>query len=203
MKNILIHCAMEKEGEKIAKKIKLDKKENTKIGTIYKKEENNKKVELIITGIGKQKTAIGLTNYLSTHKKPDIIINIGYAGSTSTEIGKWINISKSYNLEWNIPGEEQFSMKDLGNQNLLKIEELQQLPCYSSETFVTTTNIKDNVIFDMELHSICLLADIYDIPLLSLKKVSDNLSMKDYYKNITEEVMELESCIKYIQKYIE
>ena len=77
------------------------------------------------------------------------------------------------------------------------------LPCYSSETFVTSSTIKDDVIFDMELHSICLLGDLYNIPVLSLKKISDNLNMEDYYKNIKkDEVMELKSSVAYIKKYI-
>ena len=203
MNNILIHCAMEKEGKKIADSLNLVQKEENKIFNIYEGKEKETKIDLIITGIGKQKTAIGLSTYLCTNARPDIIINIGYAGSTNEEIGRWINISKSYNLEWDIPGEEKYSMKDIGNQELEKIENLKLLPCYSSETFVTSSKIKDNVIFDMELHSICLLGDLYNIPVLSLKKISDNLNMEDYYKNLKrDEVMELESSISYIKKYI-
>lgn len=203
MNNILIHCAMEKEGQKIAKKLNLIQKEKNKIFNLYEGKEKETKIDLIITGIGKQKTAIGLSTYLCTYTKPKIIINIGYAGSTNEKIGTWININKSYNLEWDIPGEEKYSMEDLGNQELEKVDGLKRLPCYSSETFVTSSTIKDNVIFDMELHSICLLADLYNIPVLSLKKVSDNLNMEDYYKNIKkDEVMELESSVAYIKNIL-
>ena len=149
MNNILIHCAMEKEGQKIAKKLNLIQKEKNKIFNLYEGKEKETKINLIITGIGKQKTAIGLSTYLCTYTKPEIIINIGYAGSTNEKIGTWININKSYNLEWDIPGEEKYSMKDLGNQELEKVDGLKRLPCYSSETFVTSSTIKDNVIFDM------------------------------------------------------
>lgn len=203
MKNILIHCAMEKEGGKIAKKLKLEKIDTEELLTVYSGIIKETQINLIITGIGKQKTAIGLTKYLCKNKIPDLIINIGYAGSTNTEIGKWISIDKSYNLEWYIPGEEKYSMLDFGNQELETIEELEKLPCYSSETFVTKTDIKENVIFDMELHSVSIIADMYKIPLISMKKISDNLNMDDYYKNIkTENVMELESSVFYIEKYI-
>ena len=55
----------------------------------------------------------------------------------------------------------------------------------------------------MELHSVSLLADLYNIPLASLKKISDNLSMDDYYKTIdNSELFELVSSIKYIKKLI-
>ena len=223
MKNILIHCAMQKEGMQIAKALNLTKKDkketNTSKGneekndiklidnfiTIYSNciEEENIKLNLIITGIGKQKTAIGLTKYLCENDKPDLIINIGYAGSVNSKIGSFVSINKSYNLEWDIPGEQKYSMDDLGRQDLVTIDELENLPCYSAECFVNSTDIKENVIFDMELHSVSLLADLYNIPLVSLKKVSDNLSMDDYYKTIdNSELFELESSIKYIKKLI-
>ena len=90
---------------------------------------------LLITGIGKQKTAIGLTKYLCENVKPDLIINIGYAGSTFAKIGSWVSINKSYNLEWDITGEEKYTMKDLGGQDLVTIDELEKLPCYSRRMF--------------------------------------------------------------------
>ena len=245
MKNILIHCAMKKEGEQIAKKLKLskvckydkdikdsqkiedkrkninnfievysnnlnnlkdvylnDKNSNLKNAEHNSHEEDETNLSLIITGIGKQKTAIGLTKYLCENDKPDLIINIGYAGSTNAKIGSWVSINKSYNLEWDITGEQKYSMDDLGGQDLLTIDELEKLPCYSAEFFVNNTDIKDNVIFDMELHSVSLLADLYNIPLISLKKVSDNLSMDDYYKTVEDNrLMELESSVKFIEKF--
>ena len=208
MKNILIHCAMNKEGEQIAKLLNLVEKKQKEdkfnnIITNLEGKQNETKITLIITGIGKQKTAIGLTKYLCENDKPDLIINIGYAGSTSAKIGSWVSINKSYNLEWDITGEQKYSMDDLGGQDLLTIDELEKLPCYSAECFVNNTDIKDNVIFNMELHSVSLLADLYNIPLVSLKKVSDNLSMDDYYKTVEDNrLMELESSVKFIEKFL-
>ncbi len=208
MKNILIHCAMKKEGEQIARLLNLVEKkkkedEFNNIITTFEGKQNETKITLIVTGIGKQKTAIGLTKYLCENDKPDLIINIGYAGSTSVKIGSWVSINKSYNLEWDITGEQKYSMDDLGGQDLVTIEELEKLPCYSAECFVNNTDIKENVIFDMELHSVSLLADLYNIPLISLKKVSDNLSMDDYYKTVEDNrLMELESSVKYIEKFL-
>lgn len=48
--------------------------------------------------------------------KPELIINIGYADSTDIRVGDWVAISKSYNYEWEILGEEKYSMLDFGNQ---------------------------------------------------------------------------------------
>ncbi|MGN1300723.1 MAG: hypothetical protein ACI4VC_05210, partial [Clostridia bacterium] len=205
MKQILFVIAMEKEAINITKKLGLEK---IKDG-IYRKEN----ISLLITGIGKQQTAIRLTQYLERAKnKPDIIINMGYAGSTNSKIGEWVNVSKSYNYEWNIPGEQQYVIEGFeknmikllsqldssirGETKILHKDNIKELPCYSAESFVTSTNIKDDVLFDMELHSIYLICCIYGIELVALKKVSDNLNLEDYYKNIDmKNVMELTSGI--------
>ena len=208
MKQILFVIAMEKEAIDITKKLGLEKVKNN----VYRKEN----ISLLITGIGKQQTAIRLTQYLENVKnKPDIIINMGYAGSTNSKIGEWVNVSKSYNYEWNIPGEQQYvidgfeedRIKTLsqlessisGETKILHKDNIKELPCYSAESFVTSTDIKGDVLFDMELHSIYLICCIYEIELVALKKVSDNLNLEDYYKNIDmKNVMELTSGLDFI-----
>ena len=204
MKKILFVIAMEKEAKDIAKKLELRKiKNNTKI---YRKDN----ISLLITGIGKQQTAINLTQYLENNKDniPDIIINVGYVGSTNSKIGTWVSVDKIYNYEWDIPGEQKYSIDGFKDFSIIKVlhkDSVKILPCYSAESFVTSTNIKDDVIFDMELHSIYVICQIYNIKeLISLKKVSDNLSLDDYYSNIdTKKVMELESCVEILLQYIE
>lgn len=191
MKEILIVCAMQKEAILIANELNMNNiKEN-----IWKK--NN--ISLLISGIGKQRTAISLTKYLCENKIPELIINIGYAGSTDIKIGKWVNIIKSYNYEWEIPGEEKYSFLDFGNEKLseIKDENIQKVECYSSESFVTSTNLKGHIAFDMELHSLAVICDMYNIELISLKKISDNLNIKDYYKSVENQdnIFELTSWI--------
>lgn len=196
MKNILFICAMEKEAKQIAEKLEM--KEINK--NLYENENDNKR--LLITGIGKQLTAINLTQYLSNNSKPDLIINIGFAGSTDIPIGKWVNISRVYNYEWEIPGEEKYVMLAGGSQKLEVLENsnIEQVECYSSESFVTETDLEEHIAFDMELHSIALICDLYEIPLLSLKKISDNLSLGDYYENLNkEDVFELVSCLDFLK----
>ena len=204
MKKILFVIAMEKEAKDIAKKLELRKiKNNTKI---YRKDN----ISLLITGIGKQQTAINLTQYLENNKDniPDTIINIGYVGSTNTKIGAWVSVDKIYNYEWNIPGEQRYSIDGFKDKNgiikVIKNKQVKVLPCYSAESFVTSTDIKDDVIFDMELHSIYLVCQMYNIKeLISLKKVSDNLSLEDYYNNIDmKKVMELESCLELLDNFV-
>ena len=194
MEKILFVCAMEKEGKQIAERLGMKEIDKNLF-------ENNEK-RLLITGIGKQLTAINLTKYLCENENPDLIINIGYAGSTDIPIGKWVNISKVYNYEWEIPGEEKYIMNAGGSQNLVEInnKEIEKVECYSSECFVTETTIDEHVAFDMELHSISLICDLNNIPLTSLKKITDNLSLDNYYDNLkSEDVFELVSCLKILE----
>lgn len=199
MKKILFVIAMQKEATKIAEELKLNK--------ITENQYSRDNITLIITGVGKQQTAISLVKYLENNKenKPDIIINIGYAGSTNSKIGQWVNVNKSYNYEWNIPGEERYTIIGYDREKISTLDNanIKILPCYSAECFVTSTDIKEDVVFDMELHSIYMICCKYDIELISLKKVSDNLSLENYYENIKmEEVMELTSGLSYLKEII-
>ena len=200
MKNILYVIAMEKEAKGIVKKLELEKVEGAKL-KIYEKGSTR----LLITGIGKQRVAMNLAIYMENYEKPDIIINLGYAGSTNSEIGTWVNVSEIYNYEWEIPGEEKYTMDGIDNKELIvKVEDekISKLPCYTAEKFVTGTTISEDVLFDMELHSIYLICCIHGIKLLSLKKVSDNLSLDNYYENIDiESLMELTSGLEYCKMY--
>ena len=195
MRQVLFVIAMEKEAIDIKKKLGLEKVQDN----MYRKEN----ISLLVTGIGKQQTAIRLTQYLEhTQNKPDVIINIGYAGSTNSKIGEWVNVSKSFNYEWMIPGEQQYIVEGFDDDRIKTIqnEEISKIPCYSAESFVTSTKIKENVLFDMELHSIYLACCMYGIDLIALKKVSDNLNLDDYYKNIDmKEVLELTSGLELLK----
>lgn len=199
MKKILFVIAMQKEATKIAKELTLKQ--------ITENQYSKENITLIITGVGKQQTAMGLVSYLENNKenKPDIIINMGYVGSTNSKIGQWVNVNKSYNYEWNIPGEEKYTIIGYDKEKISTLDNanIKILPCYSAECFVTSTDIKEDVVFDMELHSIYMICCKYDIELISLKKVSDNLSLENYYENIKmEDVMELTSGLSYLKEII-
>lgn len=208
MENTLYVIAMEKEAKDISEKLGLIEIQEEKLKDlkIYRRE----KTSLLVTGIGKQFVAINLTRYLENCPKDELpkqIINIGYVGSTNTQIGTWVNVDKVYNYEWNIPGEEKYEIKQLENyinKDILKTienKEIIKLPCYSAESFVTKTDIREDVIFDMELYSIYMVCQMYNIKLVSLKKVSDNLNLDSYYENLNiKNIMELGSALEIIDE---
>ena len=115
MRQVLFVIAMEKEAIDIKNKLGLEKVQDN----MYRKEN----ISLLVTGIGKQQTAIRLTQYLEhTQNKPDVIINIGYAGSTNSKIGEWVNVSKSFNYEWMIPGEQQYIVEGFDDDRIKTIQ---------------------------------------------------------------------------------
>ena len=123
MNKILFVCAMEKEGRQIAEKLGMKDISNNEYKNeikLFENKDGNRR--LLISLIGKQFTIMNLTKYLCFNEKPDLIINIGYAGSTDIEIGKWVNISRVYNYEWDIPGEEKYVMINGGSQKLMTLE---------------------------------------------------------------------------------
>ena len=65
MKKILFITAMEKEGKQIAGTLKMKEIEENLF------ENSEKGLRLLITGVGKQLTAINLTQYLGKNGKPD------------------------------------------------------------------------------------------------------------------------------------
>ena len=82
---------------------------------------------------------------------------------------------------------KNWSCLEIGGEN----DDIEVTECYTSESFVTETDIEERVAFDMELSSISLICDLNNIPLLSLKKISDNLSFDDYHDFFKSQYEEL------------
>lgn len=190
--SVLLTVAMEKEAKGIIERLQLEKIEEN----MYQKEN----ITLLLTGIGKQTTMFQLVKYLENHIRPDKIVNIGYAGSTNIPIGTWVQIENVYNYEWNILEEQKYTIEGYPNREMLMLKELPKYPCYTAESFVTQTDIKENSVFDMELHSVYLVSCMYSIDLISIKLISDNLCLEDYYKNIERnEMKSIDSSIEILK----
>ena len=184
--NFLFVIAMEKEAKEITQYYDLKKE-----GNIYKK--NN--IELVITNItrnGIVKSLIGI----DTSDK--IIINVGFVGSNNINVGEVVQVDKSYGYHFDLtPFGDKLYHAPNSPYEVDKLNDLKSVDCYTSDGFVTSTNIKEDVIFDMELNSITLFPHK---KLYSIKIVSDCLCALaykdfDYDKAIKE-------CIKYIDKII-
>lgn len=118
------------------------------------------------------KTGVGGINTLTTLKRADKrhrIVNFGYVGSNVIPIGTEVRIGKCKLYHPNVEYEEP--TYKLGGD----------VTCYTSNDFVLHTDIKEPVVFDMELAYILALG-FKNVE--SIKIVSDNLSLKEYEKEI-------------------
>lgn len=152
--------------------------------------------ECICTGVG----ASNVINACSRIPKGSKVVNIGYAGSNCLEVGTVAAVGRSYRLT---DGNYQFD--DFRNPLVFKAETDgggDVFPCYTSNSFVTQTDITEAALFDMELNYI--VAFPFEM-LGSIKIVSDNLSVDAFLNNALRESGVLTSedvWAKVAEKYI-
>lgn len=127
---------------------------------------------LLITGIGEINATYQLTRHLQQYHYalPDIIINIGTAGSKNYKQGTIVNPTI-------------FEHRDLNNKDIgLESKKLlgtcfKLFPatiCHSGNTFINQDTICD--IVDMEAYSLAFVAEKYKIPFGCIKYITDNTS---------------------------
>ncbi len=104
------------------------------------------------------------------------IFNIGYAGSNSLEIGTVTRVSRSFRLK-----SDAYIFEDYNNPLQISPE---GLPCYTSNSFVTESDMVEPTLFDMELNY--MVAFPFKT-VGAIKIVSDNLSVDAFLNNAIRE----------------
>ena len=130
-----------------------------------------KESQVVLTGVG----AMNVIRALDKLDRKYTIINVGYAGSNVLEVGKAYQVSTSCLYH---------PIADYGEPNVslsLLDDKQTAYPCYTSSDFVTNTDIKQVAIFDMEL---AIIAAMGFERVYSIKKISDNLSLKEYEEGV-------------------
>lgn len=122
---------------------------------------NDSREPLLITGVG----ALNVINALRDIPRSTPIHNVGYAGSNKIPIGVRCRIGKVSAYHPAAEYEDRQYILD------------GSIPCYTAGDFVTSTDIDDACVFDMELAYILALG-FYNVT--AEKIVSDNLSKKEY-----------------------
>lgn len=99
------------------------------------------------------------------------VFNIGYAGSNELNIGTVTAVSKTYRLK-----DDTYVFEDYNNPLELSKD---GYPCYTNNSFVTSTDKTEPTLFDMEMNYIAAFPLKFEG---AIKIVSDNLSV-DAFKN--------------------
>lgn len=125
------------------------------------------KYKIIKTGVG----ALNVYSKLRRVPRWFHIINWGFAGSNSLRKGFTYQVSKCSLYHPNVEYEEPDVYKLITTSNVDGVH------CYTSNDFVTHTDIKEPCLFDMELAYICGMGFKR---VSSVKVVSDNLNLQEY-----------------------
>lgn len=121
--------------------------------------------KIVKTGVG----GINVYTALKKARKSLTVLNFGYVGSNVLPIGTEVKVGECKLYHPNVEYDEP--TYKLGGD----------VPCYTSNDFVLKTDIKEPVVFDMELAYILALG-FKNVE--SIKIVSDNLSLKEYEEQI-------------------
>lgn len=121
--------------------------------------------DIVMTGVG----GINVLHSLKSVDRGLKIVNFGYVGSNVIPIGTEVRIGECKLYHPNVEYDEPTYKLDGA------------VLCYTSNDFVLQTNIKEPVVFDMELAYILALG-FKNVE--SIKIVSDNLSLKEYEESI-------------------
>ena len=169
----LFIIAMEREALKFAKDYKLKK-----VADNYYKNDN---LELLITSVTRNGVTYSLSNLIYEYNidiRNYVMINFGMVGSNNLPIGEVVMVDKSYgyNIDMTMFNNKLYE-GPCSPYQLDLISNAKHYDCYTSDGFVLKTDIKESVMFDMELNS------IITFPFkkkYSIKVVSDSLDNNDF-----------------------
>ncbi len=143
----------------------------------------DKGISPIFTGVGKIQAATNLSLFLASVKnKPDLVINIGTAGSQDLDINTVYMVSSSRNFDMNVsalgfpPGKTPFSPYP-EQINLPTLEApIPTASCYTTDSYNTPVPSKGAPLEleDMEFHAFLMACMGQNIPIIGLKAVSNN-----------------------------
>lgn len=134
--------------------------------------------DTLITGIGKINATYALTKSIAI-KKPNIVINLGTAGSPIHKTGTVINATKFIQRDMDVTplGFKKYQTPFSNDPIIIKygedIKTLASGTCGSGDSFDISGNTKNYDVMDMEAYALALICQREHIPFLCLKYISD------------------------------
>ena len=157
------------------------------------------------TGIGKMKSTYYLTNAVQNYK-PDLVINIGTAGSVEHQVGdvfcctqfvdrdlyKARDLGLGYRVDMSLPLMEKGIAQNWPNEGV----------CNTGDSFVTDVESLEGDVVDMEAFVQAWVCEKHDIPFVAIKCVTDIIgenSVKHWEEKLVEAKAYLSAYIKSIK----
>lgn len=139
---------------------------------------------IIYTGLGKVNAAYSLTKYISNNN-PDLIINLGSAGSGVFKKGSVINCTQFIQRDmdvrplgfkkWATPFDDEDKPKLTYG---IKISHLEEGICGTGDSFDVAHNESSYNVVDMEAYALAKICQKENIPFICLKYITDGADEK-------------------------
>lgn len=155
--------------------------------------EKNNNVDVLVTGIGKVNAAMHLSSYLTKHKVSKII-NIGFAGGNKQyQVNDivWVDEAIYHDFDLSFFGYEKGQVpgfpaiylpnKELFDKTFKTVINAKKGVLFTGDYFMTTASTKPSI-YDMEGASLFQVAYFFNIPMISIKVVSDVIGGEDHYE---------------------
>ena len=158
---------------------------------------------LLFTGLGKVNASYALTKNISSNF-PDIIINLGTAGSTQFLKGEVICCTQFVQRDMDVEalGFPKFKTPFAEEEAILSYgiapNDMKIGICGSGDSFETEHNNPEYNVVDMEAYALALIAKRENIPFLCLKYISDGAdkdAVDDWSISVTKAAQTLKSAL--------
>lgn len=137
---------------------------------------NKYEFRYIRTGIGKVKAAIRLSDAIHS-ERPDVVLNIGTAGTLSHRIGDIFVCRKFIDRDFQkiqLPGlDYELKTSGLFDKKEIFCDWHPAGVCNTGDSFLTEACNIEGDAFDMEAYALALVCKEKDIPFLSVKYITD------------------------------
>jgi adenosylhomocysteine nucleosidase len=153
-------------------------------------------IKIVRTGVGKVNASYVLSRELSLHSY-ELIINLGLAGATTPFCpGDFVLIKDAAYHDFDltmfgykkgqVPGYPSPFVSDLKWMKKIEqaIQNIKIGSLYTGDRFMTE-GITDHMVFDMEGAALYQVAYAYQVPIISLKVISDIVGSTEHLKNYT------------------
>lgn len=134
--------------------------------------------DVLHTGIGKVNASHAITKRILS-ARPELVINMGTAGSRSHPGGKIINCTSFYQRDMDVtalgcePFQTPFSSDPIELKAGLRLNSIPQGTCGSGDNFDVSEKSAHFDVVDMEAFALALICQREGIPFLCLKYISD------------------------------
>lgn len=157
------------------------------------KSENKNNVDVLVTGIGKVNAAMHLSSYLTKHTVSKII-NIGFAGGNiKYHINDvvWVKQAIYHDFDLSFFGYEKGQVpgfpamylpnKKLFDKTFKTLINAKKGLLFTGDYFMTTPSLEASI-YDMEGASLFQVAHFFNIPMISIKVISDVIGAENHYE---------------------